>query len=1743
MKRRIGFVLLVTFALCLTWILVPSSRAGSQGKGGTAKIQKAGPASGGNPVKVQRSGRVHRESGGLPNTFDERAPMSAAVATFLGGRNGTFNEVDLLGNFDGREDYAAERGAAFDDFTGLFIEPDATITRVGISEHTVANGFNENVMYYGDTAGNFWVGTDINPGINATPFPSVDTLLQVNIPQLVRTNSSGGFTLLNPAGDCTDDQVTITGIAVNPVADLGDFGLCDTIGEVVYVSILDTGGCSSNAANQPIRTRIFAFGLSDGVAGVVPAGALIIHRNVNSSAGIAVDDDGSLYFHIVDNVLNTQGAIFKVTELPHIVAACGAGLRTQRVITNVPTVSLTSVTPLSSSSARITNFSGSAPTWGNVVAIAAAPGSNTLYAALARSLNPADDAATQNTEGTFQNPAALGPTPSMIVSLSDTSGAFDVCSGQTSGSVATNIGGGIPVGDGFADVAVAGQARVNGVNNFRVFALGNGPDIRPVSPATSPIVTSSTLKLAMQFDASSYAGITVDEEGTVYAISGGNPAFLGHNPSQGIGEILAFQDQAPADRRADYIDLRGDSTSGNTGDGDSDRFDHIYWQAPNDSSGNPSGVSGLARGFLRYTNRLAPNAISPGVTLGVTQGVQGDDDHAGPIIFEGLDPSHQVAGGDDQNAPFRGDDSDGFAQPLSAGNPVVAGALGGGFEFVFGATGATNNVWNAFFLNSNGNITFDAGDDDNTATATELYAGPARIAPAWGDFNPSARNTDLRTFPVQALGFAAVNAFKIRYINVPEFGNEACSGVGGGRTNTFAATLYDDGTGVDENSNQPLNPANPIGNNAVPFDLREGPTDLRFVREPVTGNLVGATPRPDGSGYFVFDYNRMDALGAGDLNPIITGYGAGNGVNTNPPGLCEVNLGEAARAAENTFGVIQNQTASIAPLLIGEGTEPTLFELFNDGQPASIGTQGEIFLATPDFDLRAEGNDTGLSTPVRQRDLNRGRIGFAGLGLPPLPVITSVTPGPFVVAPNQPHNLINALGPVDVLVTGSGFFPNETTSICSGFGPPSERPGKTVSTAMSLALDNNNDGTPEATVNLTNVTPVNNNLVRGTLAPLTGSGLPGTAFPLVATGPFATLSVTTTFSAGDNNAFGSFSRTSNSPLNVGNRSPVVLTATSNTLDCSAPQNVTITGGVFLSGDGTPNVTSVTAVDGGTLFTATSFTIVDTNNLTATFNFPASAIGHLFLIFANGPNGTSRNLTTLPVGTPAGVPLGNEAGNQVTLSCLDTIRFNTTTVSVNEATSTQPITVQRFNGAATTARVDFTTVDGTATQSGDYEIASSRLTFAPGETTKTINLLINDDSYIEAPETLTVQLSSPSGGPVLDTQSSITVTINDNDAVGALVPVPRVFVARLSGSQEVPANASTATGTAVVLLDPSETSALVSLNFSGLSSPQLSVAPGGAHIHGPAAPGANAPILFPLSPPQPNGPINNFTIALTPAQVDQLKNGLFYVNVHTTNFPGGEIRGQILYNAIDDPANFVGIQYHDFLNRDADPAGLMFWTGQITACGADTACITRRRTAVAGAFFFAGEFQETGFYVIRVYRVAFDTNAATRPTYAEFNRDRSFVVAGGDLNAQKLAFAQEFVTRPEFVTTYPASLTAAQYVDALNTNTGNSLTTAERNALVAGLTGGTETRATVLRTIAENTVFRGKEFNPAFVAMEYMGSLRRQPELGGFNFWLGQLTANGNNQAMVCSFITSAEYQQRFGPNVTRGNSECAGVGP
>ena len=76
------------------------------------------------------------------------------------------------------------------------------------------------------------------------------------------------------------------------------------------------------------------------------------------------------------------------------------------------------------------------------------------------------------------------------------------------------------------------------------------------------------------------------------------------------------------------------------------------------------------------------------------------------------------------------------------------------------------------------------------------------------------------------------------------------------------------------------------------------------------------------------------------------------------------------------------------------------------------------------------------------------------------------------------------------------------------------------------------------------------------------------------------------------------------------------------------------------------------------------------------------------------------------------------------------------------------------------------------------------------------------------------------------------------------------------------------------------------------------------------------------------------------------------------------------NPIDDPQFFVRQHYLDFLNREPDPAGLAFWTNELTSCGADAQCVAVKRQHISAAFFLSIEFQQTGFLVYKTFGAAF-----------------------------------------------------------------------------------------------------------------------------------------------------------------------------
>jgi len=293
--------------------------------------------------------------------------------------------------------------------------------------------------------------------------------------------------------------------------------------------------------------------------------------------------------------------------------------------------------------------------------------------------------------------------------------------------------------------------------------------------------------------------------------------------------------------------------------------------------------------------------------------------------------------------------------------------------------------------------------------------------------------------------------------------------------------------------------------------------------------------------------------------------------------------------------------------------------------------------------------------------------------------------------------------------------------------------------------------------------------------------------------------------------------------------------------------------------------------------------------------------------------------------------------------------------------------------------------------------------------------------------------------------------------------------------------------------------------------------------------------------------------------------------------------------IDDADFFASQHYVDFLRRFPDAPGLAFWTNNVTTQTAecnDSAkrlpgetipdCAQRKRANTSAAFFLSPEFQNTGSFVVRVYwgtlGQAPNTSKTScpslpdgysgqcRPLYSDYISDMRQVANGivvndqlapDVINANKRAFVDQFVNTTAFKAKYD-SLNNQQFVDTLFATTGINASASDRAALVNGLSGvngqpPTETRSSVVFKVVDGTTtqaggalvfnttygqaFYDKEFDDAFVFMEYIGYLRRNPDQGGYDFWLGKLKQYGNWQdaQMVLAFISSPEYRARFGP--------------
>ncbi|MDQ3820005.1 MAG: DUF4214 domain-containing protein [Acidobacteriota bacterium] len=136
------------------------------------------------------------------------------------------------------------------------------------------------------------------------------------------------------------------------------------------------------------------------------------------------------------------------------------------------------------------------------------------------------------------------------------------------------------------------------------------------------------------------------------------------------------------------------------------------------------------------------------------------------------------------------------------------------------------------------------------------------------------------------------------------------------------------------------------------------------------------------------------------------------------------------------------------------------------------------------------------------------------------------------------------------------------------------------------------------------------------------------------------------------------------------------------------------------------------------------------------------------------SGTFSSVSQPPTPTPTPTPKDDRAKT--------TVQFGAPSYTVAEDAKSLAVTVTRTGDLSRNAKVDYKSIDGTAHERSDYTTASGRLFFAPGEASKTITVLITDDSFVEGDENFFLMLTDASDSTDIGTPGTVTITIKDND---------------------------------------------------------------------------------------------------------------------------------------------------------------------------------------------------------------------------------------------------------------------------------------------------------------------------------------------------------------------------------------------
>jgi len=318
----------------------------------------------------------------------------------------------------------------------------------------------------------------------------------------------------------------------------------------------------------------------------------------------------------------------------------------------------------------------------------------------------------------------------------------------------------------------------------------------------------------------------------------------------------------------------------------------------------------------------------------------------------------------------------------------------------------------------------------------------------------------------------------------------------------------------------------------------------------------------------------------------------------------------------------------------------------------------------------------------------------------------------------------------------------------------------------------------------------------------------------------------------------------------------------------------------------------------------------------------------------------------------------------------------------------------------------------------------------------------------------------------------------------------------------------------------------------VNSPYFTVDPGTLAREQIAAP---YPIVSVELQVAPNAPFGDYSLRL------QSNSGeIAYVPGAITIDPG--VVSSAL-NPVDDFRFFITQQYTDLIGREPDQTTLDKLASQFSACNSRPDCLRARRLDVSTNLLVENELPATGVFLYGLYSAAF----GRMPRVAELETDRAAMLSQkGEIEAVRTALASAFVDRAEFKRKYAATMKPAEFVDSLLATiaqtTGVDLGS-ERSLLIGLLDDTANGRAQLLTRLASDQRVIDANYNHALVFFQYVSYLRRNPDEAAYNALVNTLKSKPLRdpdaaRSLVCNFLTSAEYQNRFGINATHNSREC-----